>query len=152
MCQVLFPVVLAYQLAFLDGPMQYIALSPTLSPAWTLSLTLLFLAGPSGWTLDLAHHLALSWTLKRTCHQPSPAQILWNCTLVGEGTALPVLWSASVPSLSALMEWPCSCCLWHSPPGPPGSFFGQSSVYTAVVVIPSQVRCDTLGSIHQFPE
>lgn len=48
----------------------------------------------------MTYYLALSWTLKNICHHSSPTQILWNCTLLGERTSLPVLWSTSAYSSS----------------------------------------------------
>lgn len=48
----------------------------------------------------MTHYLALSWTCKKTCCHSSPTQILWNCTLIGERTALPVLWSTAAYSSS----------------------------------------------------
>lgn len=66
-------------------------------------------------TLDFDCYLALShdhWMATRACYyqQPSPAWVLWHCTLVGKIAAPAMLWSTSALGLSTLVEQPQCCC------------------------------------------
>lgn len=82
-----------------------------------------------------------TWLVILPCLGPSKRPVTTPALPKSYGTA-PWLWEhcPACPvvnlSLFILTEWPCPYCPCHSPPGPPDSFFGQTSVYAAVVVIP----------------
>lgn len=90
-----------------DGPQTGVMGSLTSGPiSWPASCWSWL--GSQNWTLDLPRHLSFSGIVDGICycHQPGPAEVLWDCALVGDSTAWSVLGSPSAPASFVLRSSP----------------------------------------------
>lgn len=120
--------------------------NPFVCLAFVSNCPLLLLAGCSGRPLDPTHYVTLSWSLKKTCYQPTLPKSYAN-------------------ALQLMRVLPHLSCGQPQFPAYPPSWSGPALVVCGTVyqglqvpfsfspqaVILSQVRFDTLGSIH-IPE